>query len=121
MSNPDDKEQAFLQRINKELDKSEGSLDAETLRALKLARNKAVEAHKATTLQKPWQLWQPVGAVALAATLAAVTVSLNLTQQAAIEPLSTFEDISLLGASEELELYEELEFYQWLESEGRTG
>jgi len=121
MSNPDDREQAFLERIKEELDKSEASLDAETLRALRLARSKAVEACKTTALQRPWQFWQPVGAVALAATVAAVVVSLNLSQQVTVEPLSTFEDISLLSASEELELYEELEFYQWLEFEERAG
>ena len=31
------------------------------------------------------------------------------------------EDMNLLSASEELELYEELEFYQWLELEERTS
>lgn len=117
MNGSDQKEQALLNRINQELDRAESSLDADTLRELRLARSRAMES-----LHKPRQLWQPLGTAALAAAIAALAVSLHINQYAEVEPVSKIEDISLLGTSDELELYENLEFYQWLESEGRgTG
>jgi len=121
MTNPDQKETELMERIRTELDNSESSLDADTLRELRLARGRAIEKYKAGSLQKPWQLWQPVGAVAIAATVAAVAVSVHLSQQDETSPLQSIEDMQLLSAGDELELYEELEFYQWLEFEERRG
>ena len=115
MSDSDQKEQTMLEHINKQLDASASNLDADTLRELRLARSKAIE-----TLQRPRQFWQPVGAVALTATIAAVAVSLQLRLTEVAAPIQPVEDIQLLSASEDLELYEELEFYQWLELEARA-
>ena len=115
MTDSDHKEQSLLEKINRELDESAASLDADTLRKLRLARSNAIES-----LQKPRQLWQPVGAFALVATVAAVAVSLQLRVTQVSESLPPIEDVQLLSASDELELYEDLEFYQWLELERRT-
>lgn len=115
MTDSGQKEQDLLKKIKRQLDESAVSLDADTLRELRLARSKAIES-----LHKPRQLWQPVGAFALVATVAAVAISLQLRVTQVSESLPSVEDIQLLSASEELELYEDLEFYQWLELERRT-
>lgn len=116
MSDPKQQEQAFLQRVKSALDEGEAQLDANTLRDLRLARHRAIEA-----LHKPRRLWQPLGLVATAATMGVVVIGLQVMQPKAPNPAQGLEDMTLLSAGEEFELYENLEFYQWLELEKRKG
>ena len=116
MSDPKQQEQAFLQRVKSALDEGEAQLDANTLRDLRLARHRAIES-----LQKPRRLWQPLGLAATAATVGVVVIGLQVMQPTTISTAPALEDMAILGAAEEIVLYENLEFYQWLELEKRKG
>lgn len=116
MSDPKQQEQAFLQRARTTLDEHEAQLDANTLRDLRLARSRALES-----LHKPRRIWQPVGLAALVATVVVVVISLQVMQPTAPNPAPGIEDMALLSAGDELDLYENLDFYQWLELEKHNG
>ena len=116
MSDPKQQQQAFLDRVKSALDEHEAQLDANTMRELRLARHKALES-----LHQPRRLWQPVGLAALAATVAIVVVSLHVMQATPPSSTTAIEDMALLSASDEFELYENLDFYQWLELEKHNG
>jgi ferric-dicitrate binding protein FerR (iron transport regulator) len=116
MSDPKQTEQAFLQRVKSGLDEHEAQLDADTLRDLRLARHKALES-----LHKPRRLWQPVGLAALAATVAVVVVSLHVLQPTTPNTAPGMDDMALLSAGDDFDLYENLDFYQWLELEKHNG
>ncbi len=114
-------EEDFLAAVKQQLDESEQSLSTDDVRALRLARANALE-----TLNKPKRYWQPIAALAVAASVVVIVVGLQGIQTVSVDPSSeigahSIEDIPLLSASDELEFYEELEFYQWLEFEDRTG
>ena len=103
----------WLDRARRRLQRSTEELDPDTLRRLRQARAAALGQadRKAPTRWMPW------GGAALAASLA---LAVLLWQPWAGPPESpaALEDLELLAAEENLELYEELEFYLWLESEG---
>lgn len=116
MSDPEQNEQAFLQRVKSALDEHEAHLDANTLRDLRLARQQALES-----LHKPRRLWQPVALAAAAATVAVVVVSLHVLQPTTPSTAPGIDDMALLSAGDEFDLYENLDFYQWLELEKHNG
>ncbi len=116
MSDPKQQEQVFLQRVKSSLDESEAQLDANTLRDLRLARHKALES-----LHKPRRLWQPVTLAAVAATVAVLAVSLQFMHPKITTTPPGMEDMVLLSAGDDLDLYENLDFYQWLELENHNG
>lgn len=126
MNKPDDnhlkkesseKDEFFLQQINTTLDQSANELDDDTLRELRKRRRQAVEASQ----KRPaWLL--PVGGLAMAATVAAFSVSLWMAApQPGMENMPPIEDMALLGDAESLEFYEDLDFYLWLDEEQNAG
>jgi hypothetical protein len=115
MSDPK-QQQAFLQRVKSTLDAQEAQLDADSIRDLRLARHKALES-----LPTPRRIWQPVAMAAVAATVAIVAVSLHVMQGTPPRTPAAIEDMALLSAGDEFELYENLDFYQWLELEQHNG
>ena len=122
MSDKRDSEETLLNAVKQQLDISEQTLSADELRSLRLARAQAMEA-----LNKPKRTWQPIAAVATAASVVAIVIGLQGIQTARVDVDATqstaqsIEDLSLLSATDELEFYEDLEFYQWLEFEDRAG
>jgi hypothetical protein len=117
VNEPKEKDQ-FLHQVKSTLDQSVDELDDATLRALRSARHEAVAASK----KRPaWSM--PVGGLAVAATVAAFSVSLWLTdsQPGMNAQLPPLEDLALLGDAESLEFYEELDFYLWLDDEKDAG
>ena len=112
MSDPRQQEQLFLERVRAALDEQTTRLDADTLRDLRLARARAV-----ATLQRPRRVWQPVALAAMAASLAAVVVTLHLLHTTPATTTAGLEDMAILSAGDDFELYENLEFYQWLDLE----
>jgi hypothetical protein len=117
VNEPNDKDQ-FLQKLQSTLDRSVDELDDDTLRALRKARHKAVAASE----RRPAWL-MPVGGLAMAATVAAFSVSLWMadSQPGVDVQLPPLEDLALLGDAESLEFYEDLEFYLWLDDEKDAG
>ena len=117
MNKPDDKnaekDERLFQQVNAALDESVNELDADTLRELRLRRSQAIEASR----KRPaWLL--PAGGLAMAATVAAFSVSVWMASpQPNAEPMPAIEDMALLGDEESLEFYEDLDFYLWLDEE----
>jgi ferric-dicitrate binding protein FerR (iron transport regulator) len=116
MNDPKQQQQDFVQRVKSVLDEHETQLDAKTLRDLRLARSRALES-----LHKPRRIWQPLALAALAATVVVVVVSLQIMQPKAPSTAPGIEDMAVLSAGDELDLYENLDFYQWLELEKHNG
>ncbi|MGD8925623.1 MAG: hypothetical protein PVG20_02155 [Thioalkalispiraceae bacterium] len=125
-------EQELLDTVRKQLDASEQSLSADDLRSLRLARAKAIESIHYDSREKAGRrFWSPIAGLAMAASVVALVVGLQVIQTASVDisnpkgaytlGANTVEDLPLLGASEEFEFYDELEFYQWLEFEGHAG
>jgi hypothetical protein len=130
MSTQDRESDAQLsERIRRRLDEDVANLDSATLSHLRQARQHALST--ATQSRRPrqrarWLLdastgdWLvPAGAFAsIVATAFALTLTVAEPENGLAREV---EDLDLLTAGEELELYENLEFYQWLEDRGQTG
>lgn len=99
-----------LQQSKQLLDEAERQIDAATLARLRAARRTALAAD--TPSRRPaWLV--PAGGLAVAATVAALTVSL-WQMPADPERVEALEDIALLSDEAEPEFYAELAFYRWL-------
>jgi len=108
-----------------ELDYSIQNLDQQTLAKLKAARKNAVDiVAKNNAKQGGWDWisngWLlPVGGLATTAFAVTMTVSIWLIEPNELDQLSP-EDIEVLSANEDYELFDELEFYQWLDDEKQS-
>ncbi len=118
-------EQRLLKAVKDTLDRSEQDLDDATLTRLRAARREALGTLTTDRPRRSW--WEPMGGLAVAATLATLTVSLwSLSPGPDGTPgdsvgLPTLEDVALLTDAEELEFYQDLDFYLWLDSDGSGG
>lgn len=115
-----DREQELALRARTALDESIDALDGETVARLASARRRALGFER----RRSRPALVAAGGL-LAATLAlAIGVSWwtrSSAELAAVESPEALEDLELLAANEELDLYENLEFYEWLEADGVTG
>lgn len=119
----------LVERIRRRLDEDVAGLDDATLSRLRRARQLAVSAaaegrpgrwRPARLFDRPTGDWLvPAGAFA---SVVATAIALSLMVAEPDDGLAReVEDLDLLTAGEELELYENLEFYQWLEKREQTG
>ena len=108
-----DKEQQFVNNLRKNLDHSLDELDAVTLARLKAARLTALESR-----DRP-AIWQNKMVMASAMSIFLVA-GIWLIQNPVVQDLPV-EDLQMLTAGEDLDLYRELEFYQWLEYQHEQG
>ena len=97
--------------IDSLLDASSESLDAATLSKLRQARQRAL-----APVKKPGATWWlPAGAATAASVVAITTFWIGvMAPQARVHGL---EDLEILVAADNTELYEQLDFYDWLESQ----
>lgn len=109
-----DKDDELLTQIRQHLDESSDHLDAATLSRLNQARQQAQQVGQAT---RRW----PKPVMALGATAASVTLMVSLLWTPVAHNSLVMEDLPMLTASEDLELYQELEFYEWLADEAQHG
>jgi len=93
------------------LDASADALDAATLSKLHQARQRALAPR--TKFGAAW--WVPAGAATAASAVAVMTFWLGVVAPQA--RVNTLEDLEMLAANENTELYEQLDFYDWLESQ----
>ena len=119
----------LIERIRRRLDEDVANLDDATLSRLRHARQLALSAAsegKQGGTRTRWLSGRPSGdwLVPAGAFASVVATAFALTLMVA-EPENGLtrevEDLDLLTAGEELELYENLEFYQWLEESEQTG
>lgn len=104
------KQQAFLQQTRVALDAAEQQIDAATQTGLRAVRREALAAADRPRLP-PWLV--PASGLAVAATVATLTVSLWQLPPADAD-LVALEDIVLLSDEVEPEFYAELAFYAWI-------
>jgi negative regulator of sigma E activity len=110
----------FLHNVSHRLDQAVETIDASTQARLRAARREALAAAESRS-RPAWLM--PVGSLAVAATVAVLTVSVWLVppDTAVDAQLPTLEDIALLSDSEALEFYENLDFYLWLDEQDKAG
>lgn len=115
MMKDDDKQ--FLQRVNTRLDAELQQLDAQTLARLRASRQAAI-----ATLDKKWRFsWTGRISLAVAASLVVAVVSFSILNTSPALLQGELDEMLLLSASDDLELYDNLEFYQWLLYEEPQG
>jgi hypothetical protein len=138
MSERDELTEAQAQRARRLLDEGAGELDAHTVQRLQRARAAALRGEApvrrgelplpgdempvpggagAVRAYRPvWLL--PAAGFAVAASLVLAVVTLRPTAPERAAPdVATVEDIEILFAKDDLDLYEDLEFYAWLEEQ----
>ncbi|MDH5179078.1 MAG: DUF3619 family protein [Gammaproteobacteria bacterium] len=110
-----DNDKQLLQQITQQLDDSVEHLDAATLSRLNQARQQALQQGK----RKRFGL-TPLLAMG-SATTAAVVLTVSIVWVPTATNSLAMEDLPMLVAGEELEMFQDLEFYQWLADETRHG
>lgn len=109
-------DEAFLDRVRQELDRSCDRLDGHTQSRLNSIRHAAVEQGR-----RPGRaLLAPFGGLVTACVLVlVVSVVYQQRPQTPAQSIpdngTAIEDLDILTSAESLEFYEDLEFYQWLE------
>lgn len=134
MSDPFDKDeqgsdQVLLDSVRSRLQQSETAIDEATLARLYQARRVALDAlaktdrpyTQETVIALPdWQRWlMPASSVAATVAIAALVFNLAVITPEMAPPvegetLSVMDDMAILGAPDEIDLYQDLEFYEWL-------
>jgi hypothetical protein len=105
----DDKQ--FTQKAKAVLDQQANSLNSDTLQRLRHARETALSQKSSISwLSAKWLTGAGAG-LALASILTFLLVP-QLTSNSSLSPL---EDIDLLSAEADMDLYTQLDFYQWLD------
>lgn len=105
-----DQQDGFLRQTKITLDEAEQRIDGATRTRLGVVRREALTA--AGRSRRPvWLL--PASGLAVAATVAILTVSLWQVSPA-VDSLAALEDIALLSDEADPEFYAELEFYAWI-------
>ncbi len=111
----DDQDQMFVAQAKTCLDKTEAALDEITQGKLRTARQTALAEQQ----RFGWKI--PVAAFASLFFMALLVNSLMVSNEPPIS-VELFEDIALLSAEEELEMYEDMDLILWLlEEEGSDG
>ncbi len=119
----------LIEGIRHRLDEEVDGLDSATLLRLEQARRLALAA--ATAPRPHWRRMirlsnRPAGdwlvpAGAFASVLATAVALTLMVAEPGSGSAREVDDVELLTAGEELELYENLEFYQWLQDREQTG
>jgi hypothetical protein len=122
-------DEQLIERIREHLDAGVDELDGETLSRLAEARRQAVAA--AGRPRRRWTILRPgddhgaadwlVPAGAFASVVATVLALTIMVADSGNGLAKEVEDLEMLTAGEEIELYENLEFYLWLQDRESTG
>jgi hypothetical protein len=120
-----DDDAQLVEGIRRRLDADVAGLDDATVSRLKQARQMALAV--AARGHHPW--WQPsrpvgdwlVPAGAFASVVATAVALTLMVSEPGNGVAREIDDLELLTAGEELELYENLEFYLWLPDREQTG
>lgn len=105
-----DRQDDFLRKTTAALDEAEQQIDAATQTRLRTTRRGALASAERPRLP-PWLI--PASGLAMAATVAVLTVSL-WQMPPADDGLNALDDIALLSDEVEPEFYAELAFYTWV-------
>jgi len=116
---------AFLKQLKSTLDNAAEDIDPATATRLQAIRREAIaQVSKKSAARQLFTSWQWGGAVAATAVVA-ILLTFNLqnegTSNGNIASLAALEDLQMLSASDDLEMYQDLEFYQDLELYSRLN
>lgn len=95
------------------LDEQSNMLNNDTLQRLRDARNNALAQEKQSWIKNKLSLTWITGAGA--GLVIASVVSFMIVPQLSTNKLSPLEDLELLTADTDMDLYTQLDFYQWLD------
>jgi hypothetical protein len=108
-----DPQDELLKNVRTTLDRSAENIDAATASRITQARHAALEAGKG----RARSVWIPAAA-AVAASAAVVAVIVTRVPE---EAPSMLDDLELIAAPDDPELYRDLEFYAWLDTHESAG
>jgi len=110
-------EQKLLHQIQQQLDEP---LDAQTHADLARLRQNALRHARQQPERPRWLM--PVATLATAAGIGALSVTLWINQpDLSAQQAQLIADLEILGADDELELYQEMDFLLWLEEQHEAG
>lgn len=122
----DDEHRRLTDTVRRALDRTVAQLDDVTLKHLRAARERALDAARAGTgthRLPRHRLHGPLGA-AVAVTLVAAVGAwlwLSLPADSGPTPVAALDDLELLAQQEAPDFYADLEFYRWLASHRQAG
>ena len=115
-------DEVLLKAAKSTLDDTTAQLDGQVRQRLQQARQAAVRTANATPNSRGTPLIRPSWMVT-AGRFAVLTIVISVvfinvtTESEPSVPIASIDDVPIITAPEELELYEELDFYQWLSVE----
>ena len=112
--NGDERKQKLLAGLKGVLDQSCERIDANTLTRLKAGRLRAVElagSRYSLFFRRPH--WLTAGGLATAALLMVMVTGWFVASRQS-RPAQQLEDLEIMAAQEQLDLYADLDFYRWL-------
>lgn len=115
--NEDPHDQRFARHAAEQLTRDADALDDATRARLRAARLRALSALDDRP-RRAFRFGVPAAAAVAAAVLATVLIVPRWSAERPQETIASLdlEDLEILAATEDLELYEHLEFYRWLET-----
>lgn len=117
---PEERDERMVEMVKGHLDASVGALDDRTAARLRAMRLKAVESAEGRRGWFRHPRWFAVGGLA---TVAAVVLAVGLwvTERPRESTVATADDIEIVAAQEQMQLYEDMEFYRWLAAQENGG
>jgi len=116
----DQNDEVLLRQVKATLEAAANDLDPALVTRLRGIRRAAISQAGARQFSRAWQ-WG--GAVAATVLIAMFTLNLQNgnVENRIIENMAGLDDLQMLSATEDLELYKDLEFYSWLDEIQKTG
>ncbi len=116
----DQNDEVLLKQVKTTLEAAANDLDPALVTRLRGIRRAAISEAGARQFLRAWQWGGVVAATLLVAVL--TLNSLNDTLENRItENVAGLDDLQMLSATEDLEIYKDLEFYSWLDEIQKTG
>lgn len=113
-------DKVFLEQVKAKLDSAAEDIDPAVEARLRGIRREAIAR---TEKQQSLSSWQWGGAIA--ASVLVIVLSFNFidrdTSNNSFDSLAMLEDLQMLSASDDLDMYQDLEFYNWLNEIQKTS
>lgn len=115
-----ERDERLVAMVKEHLDAGVDALDNRTTARLRAARLKAVESARGRRGWFRLPRWVAVGGFATAAA-AILAVGVWLSDAPRESAVATADDLEIVAAQDQMQLYEDLEFYRWLATQENGG